>query len=153
MTATSGSVNANIVGIYVLSYTRVDTAGNVSNTVTRTVNVLAIPDTISPVVTLVGSGSISLVQNAIYGESGAVWTDNVDGSGSILIPTTGTVNTAVPGTYVLTYSMVDVAGNISNTVIRTVTVITSFVGGGGAVFTGKEVYLSGATASGITFSS
>ncbi len=153
ITATSGSVNVNQTGTYILSYTKVDTAGNVSNTVTRTVNVLLVPDTILPIVTLIGSGNITLVQNSTYTELGAFWTDNIDGSGTILVPTTGSVNIAIPGVYTLIYSRIDTAGNISLNVTRTITVVTSFVAGGTATFIGANVYLSGATWTGITFSS
>ncbi len=135
----------NQTGTYILSYTKVDTAGNVSNTVTRTVNVLLVPDTILPIVTLIGSGNITLVQNSTYTELGAFWTDNIDGSGTILVPTTGSVNIAIPGVYTLIYSRIDTAGNISLNVTRTITVVTSFVAGGTATFIGANVYLSGAT--------
>ena len=47
--------HGQITGTYVLTYTKTDTAGNISNTVIRTVNVLLIPDTIAPMVTLIGS--------------------------------------------------------------------------------------------------
>jgi len=36
----SGSVNTGVVGTYILEYTYTDAAGNVGNTVTRTVNVV-----------------------------------------------------------------------------------------------------------------
>jgi hypothetical protein len=41
---------------------RVDVAGNMSNVVTRSVTVTAIPDTTPPVVSLVGSGIVTLTQ-------------------------------------------------------------------------------------------
>jgi hypothetical protein len=48
-------------------------------------------------------------------------TDNVDPT--ITIYGTGTVNTAVPGNYTLTYNHTDVAGNPATTVTRTVQVV------------------------------
>ena len=56
----------------------------------RTVNVV---DTTAPVVSLVGGNPISLILGSTYTESGALWTDNVDGSGSIVSPYSGGVNT------------------------------------------------------------
>ena len=48
----SGSVDANSVGVYILTYNSVDSSGNVSSPVTRTVNVV---DTTAPVVTVNGA--------------------------------------------------------------------------------------------------
>ena len=55
-------------------------------------------------------------------DQGAIWTDNVDGSGTILA-TSGSVNTAVLGTYVLEYRKTDIAGNVSMTITRTIQII------------------------------
>lgn len=60
----------------------------------------------------------------------------------------GSVNTAIPGTYILTYSHTDTSSNIGS-VSRTVQVIPSVVTGSGIVFTGSIVVLSGSTASGV----
>jgi hypothetical protein len=49
ITATSGSVNVNIVGDYVLEYTKIDANGNTGNTVTRTVHIV---DTTVPVLSI-----------------------------------------------------------------------------------------------------
>lgn len=76
-------------------------------------------DAIPPVVTLVGASTLNLPQGALYQEQGAKWTDNIDGSGTIVTPTSGTINTMIPGTYTLTYSYTDQAGNIGS-VTRTV---------------------------------
>ncbi len=118
-TASSGSVNTSLLGTYVLNYTHIDIAGNTGNTVTRTVTVA---DQIAPVVTLSGAATLTLIQNDPYTELGASWTDNMDGSGDILIATSGSVNTAILGTYVLSYSYTDTSSNTGNTVTRTVTV-------------------------------
>jgi hypothetical protein len=55
-------------------------------------------------------------------DQGAIWTDNVDGSGTILA-TSGSVNTAVLGTYVLEYRKIDIAGNVSTTITRTIQIV------------------------------
>jgi len=48
--------------------------------VTRTVNVV---DLTPPVATLNGSGVVTVAHGSVYIDSGATWTDNVDGSGVI----------------------------------------------------------------------
>jgi hypothetical protein len=62
-----------------------------------------------------------------YTDSGATFVDNVDGTGSVV--GSGTVNTAVPGTYTITYDYTDHAGNPAATVTRTVTVKATSNGG------------------------
>jgi len=101
-------VNTAVVGTYTLEYTYTDTAGNTGNVVTRTVNVT---DQTAPVVTLSGSASITIAQGSVFTDDGATWVDNVDGSGIIAVATSGSVNTAVVGTYNLEYTYTDVAGN------------------------------------------
>jgi Domain of unknown function (DUF5011)/Bacterial Ig-like domain len=119
----SGTVDTSTLGIYTLSYLKIDAAGNISNTVMRTVTVTAVPDTTAPVVTLVWSPLRSLTQGTPYIEQWASWTDNYDGSGNISVSLSGSVNTMVLGVYVLQYSKTDVAGNVGNTVTRTVTIL------------------------------
>lgn len=72
-------------------------------------------------IVLNGSASISQVQATPYVELGAVWTDTLDGTGVLLVPTSGSVNINVPAVYVLTYTYINTQGN-SATVIRTVTI-------------------------------
>lgn len=82
-----------------------------------------------PVITLSGSATVSLNVGGTYTELGARWTDNVDGSGAATVG--GTVNTAVAGTYTITYTKTDLAGNVATPVTRTVTVSAASHGGGG----------------------
>ncbi|MBX9809228.1 DUF5011 domain-containing protein, partial [Candidatus Gracilibacteria bacterium] len=127
----SGVLDMNNTGSYIIEYFYVDVAGN-TGSVTRTVNVLdSIPvDTTAPVVTLIGSGSITVLSGSLYSDSGAEWTDNVDGSGTALtgiygatgsFQSSGSVNTSATGTYTIEYLKVDTAGN-TGSVVRTVTV-------------------------------
>lgn len=58
--------------------------------------------------------------NTSFIDPGATWVDVVDGSGNAVV--SGTVNTMLTGSYILTYTYVDVAGNTGNTVSRTVIV-------------------------------
>ena len=117
--ASSGSVNTMVLGSYTLEYTYTDFAGNIGNTVMRTVN---ITDGTPPVVTLSGSANMTIAHGSIYTELGAIWTDTIDGSGTIALPVTGVVNANQVGTYYLTYNHTDSSSNISNNVIRTVRV-------------------------------
>ncbi|SHG78096.1 immunoglobulin-like domain-containing protein [Winogradskyella jejuensis] len=115
---TSGTVNTNVAGTYTVTYTVTDAAGN-SGSAIRTVNVIA--DTTPPVITLNGSANITLELQQTYNEQGATATDNIDGNLTSSIVISGTVNTNVAGTYTVTYSVSDAAGNSAST-SRTVTV-------------------------------
>ena len=110
----SGSVDVNTAGVYTVTYTATDSAGNTAS-LDRTITVA---DTTAPVVTLIGSGSITLDAEATYAESGANATDTVDGVLAVTI--TGSVGSAA-GEYRLTYSATDGAGN-TGSVQRIVTV-------------------------------
>jgi hypothetical protein len=106
---TTGTLNTAIAGTYTLTYTATDQAGNISSA-TRT---LVVADTAAPVITLTGAASINHEQGTSYVDAGATATDAVDDSVAVVI--TGTVNTATAGTYTLTYTATDQAGNISST--------------------------------------
>ncbi|MBT8104787.1 MAG: DUF5011 domain-containing protein [Woeseiaceae bacterium] len=110
---TSGSVGA-AAGTYTLTYTATDSAGNRA-TATRTV---IVADTTAPVIDMVGPASMNHVQGTAFTDPGATATDTVDGS--VAVVTTGSVDDAV-GTYTLTYTATDAAGN-SATASRTVIV-------------------------------
>jgi hypothetical protein len=60
-------------------------------------------------------------------------TDNINGDISASVIATGTVNTAVVGSYTVTYNVSDLAGNPAVPITRTVTVVpgTGTGGGGG----------------------
>lgn len=77
-------------------------------------------DTTPPVITLIGSASVSLAWGASYTDAGATATDNVDPS--VTVVTSGIVNPATPGVYTLTYNATDSATNAATPVTRTVTV-------------------------------
>ena len=122
-----------------------------------------IPDCDPPVVTLSGSTPLTILQNVSYTESGAIWTDNIDGSGTLSVASSGTVDTATPGIYTLEYTYTDVAGNSGNTVTRSVEVLAThtvrFLDHDNAVLdTQTVVHASGAvvpvdpTRTGYTFS-
>ncbi len=79
-------------------------------------------DTLAPVITLQGSSTVSLMVGTPYVDAGATANDNVDGDITSSIVVTTTVNTAVVGTYSVTYNTIDAAGNHADEVTRTVVV-------------------------------
>ena len=77
-------------------------------------------DTIKPAISLTGPSIVTIEEGESYSDQGATANDNVDGFLTNSITKTGSVgNTA--GTYILTYSVQDSAGNTA-TITRTVIV-------------------------------
>ncbi len=111
------NVNYDVPGTYNVTITVTDESDNVAS-VEFTVTVV---DNVKPVISLVGQASMSLIAGESFTDPGATFTDNVDGTGNATV--SGSVNTAVVGTYTLTYSYTDAAGNAADPVTRTVTVI------------------------------
>ncbi len=119
--ATIGSVNTNMVGLQTLTYRYTDMAGNASNSINRTVTIV---DSTPPVVTLVGSGTLTIERASTYTDSGATWTDNAEGSGSLILANaSGSVNVNSTGSYLIEYTKTDASGNVSNTVSRIIMVV------------------------------
>ena len=79
-------------------------------------------DTLSPVITLNGVATVEHNYGDVYSDLGATATDNIDKTSAVI--TTGTVNTDTIGSYTITYSATDAAGNKS-TLARTVKVTDS----------------------------
>ena len=78
-------------------------------------------DSTAPVITLNGAVVLNHAVNDTYEDAGANATDNVDTAVTVI--TTGVVDVDVPGTYTLTYSASDAAGNAAEEVTRTVNVV------------------------------
>ena len=130
---TTGSVNTTVAGTYSINYNVSDNAGNAADTVTRTVNVNEVIDTVKPVITLIGASTINLTVGDSYIDQGATASDNVDGDLTSSIVTTGSVNTAVAGSYSINYNVSDSAGNNADQVTRTVNVSEPSSGCSGGV--------------------
>jgi Domain of unknown function (DUF5011) len=89
-------------------------------------------DTIRPTLMLRGPPSVNLTINSPYADEGATATDSHDGDLTSRIVVVNPLNTALLGTYTITYSVSDLSGNAASPVTRTVTVgPNSAVGGGG----------------------
>ena len=116
----TGTVNTAVAGTYTRTYATSDAAGNAATPVTRTVIVAAPVDTTVPVIALIGDATINLSVGDSFTDPGANVTDNIDGARTIT--GTGAVDTAVAGTYTLTYATSDAAGNAATSVTRTVIV-------------------------------
>ncbi|MBD3790521.1 MAG: DUF5011 domain-containing protein [Campylobacterales bacterium] len=95
----------------------------ISNTADITV---LIPDVVPPVVTLNGEANITINEYEEYAEQGATAHDERDGELNVTI--TGNVDTKTLGTYTITYTAIDKAGNkTEKTRIVTVVDITPSV--------------------------
>jgi hypothetical protein len=117
----SGSVDSNIVGSYIIRYNVVDFSGNAAIEVNRIVNVV---DTTPPVLTLIGSDTLSLFYNQPYIEPGVIAIDNADGNISTNIVISDSVITDSIGTYTLQYNVSDQSGNMATEIYRAVHVNT-----------------------------
>ena len=115
---TTGTVDTTTAGVYTLTYTATDGAGNTASK-TRTVTVVA--DTVAPVITLNGSSIVYVYKSASYIDKGAVASDDLDKS--ITVSSLGSVDTSVIGVYTITYAATDNAGNRATPVTRTVNVV------------------------------
>jgi hypothetical protein len=76
-------------------------------------------DILAPTISLVGEATVTLTVGDSYEEPGSAVTDNIDSG--LTANVTGSVDTSTEGTYVLTYTSVDLAGN-SSSVTRTIIV-------------------------------
>jgi len=118
------TVNTAIVGTYTVTYNVSDISGNPAVQVTRTVNVV---DTTVPVITLTGDAVVTTEVDAPYTDAGATALDNYDGYITPAIVVVNTVNTAIVGTYTVTYNVSDISGNPAVQVTRTVNVVDTTV--------------------------
>ncbi|MDX2001657.1 MAG: DUF5011 domain-containing protein [Chitinophagales bacterium] len=121
----SGTVNTAANGTYTLTYSVSDAAGNAACSVQRIVRVVASADVVNPVVTLVGDDTLNVDVCNFFVDPGATANDNVSGDVTATIVTSGTVPSGTPGnpgtagTYTITYTATDGAGN-TGTATRTV---------------------------------
>ena len=103
-------VDTSTAGTYTVSYSVEDMAGNRA-VATRTVIVRALADTVPPEITLIGSATVTVPLGASYTDAGATATDNVDGDITNRIVVVNPVDTSTAGTYTVSYSVEDMAGN------------------------------------------
>lgn len=118
---TTGSVDANTVGTYTISFNVSDSNGNPASTVTRTIFVA---DRTAPVITLVGDSSIDHTIGNLYTDPGYSASDNIDGNLTSSVNVGGSINVNQLGSYNLTYNVSDSSGNTAATANRTVKVVS-----------------------------
>ena len=106
------TVNTDAVGSYSVTYSVSDANGNAAADVVRTVSVV---DTTKPVISLEGNATIRHRVWRAYLDPGASASDTLDGNLTNKISTTNPVNASVPGTYEVSYSVSDAAGNAAST--------------------------------------
>lgn len=117
---TTGSVNAEVAGTYMLNFRAVDSDGNVA-TASQTVHV--VNDVTAPTITLNGAGTITVQRGQPFNDPWATATDDLAPWPSV--HSSGSVDTNVVGTYTLQYWATDDSGNRSNNISRTVRVVES----------------------------
>jgi len=108
-------------GVIDINYYLTDQFGNQSAEQSVATN----KDATAPVITLIGSDSISVDQYSYYLDAGATADDNIDGDITAAIVTTSDVDTDIPGDYQVKYNASDSAGNPAIEVVRDVEVIES----------------------------
>lgn len=80
-------------------------------------------DTTAPVITLIGADPIDVEVGTAYVDEGATALDDIDGDITASIVTVNSVDTTTVGVYVITYDVMDSAGNAATQVTRTVNVV------------------------------
>ncbi len=123
-------VNTSALGTYIVTYDVSDSSGNAADQVNRTVNVV---DTTPPVITILGSNPATVTVGSVYVDANATALDNLDGNVNDSIAATNGVNTAVIGSYNVTYNVTDFSGN-SAQAVRIVNVVAALApaSGGGS---------------------
>jgi hypothetical protein len=83
----------------------------------------SLANSIKPVITLIGNSNITLNIGDNYIDAGATAVDDVDGSITVDINITSTVNTSIIGIYTVKYNVKDSSNNMAIEIVRTVRVI------------------------------
>ena len=113
----SGTVDVNTPGTYIITYSGTDAAGNAATLITR---IVVVVDNILPIIQLIGDVSVSVNKGDAYNEQGARIIDSGVDIGAAT--SSGTVDVNTLGTYTITYSGTDTAGNAATPITRTVVV-------------------------------
>ena len=119
--ARSGELDLTLPGEYLLTYNVSDTAGNPAIPVTR---IVTVADTQAPALQLLGPNPLRIPLHAPFIDPGATARDTCDGDLTANVSAASTVNTAIEGTYTVTYTVQDTAGLLSSAV-RNVQVVAA----------------------------
>ena len=120
-------------------YSVLDSSGN-EEKITRTIKK---EDNTAPVISLKGNETVYVIVGGSYNEPGYIAEDNCDSDISGNVKVEGSVDTSAAGTYTLTYTVADNAGN-TDTKTRKVTVQKSYSKVGGSLGCGNPgtIYLT-----------
>ena len=99
-----------------------ETNQNISSDALSVGYIYVTEDSIAPVITLLGDATVSIEVGDTYIDAGATAKDNYDGDITSNIVTVSNVDTAIVGSYTVTYDVSDANGNAAATVTRIVTV-------------------------------
>ncbi len=110
-----GDITANIKSVtakrsdteYEIVYTVSDSSGNKA----QASRILIIKDIVPPVITILGGSGDTIPLGSSYIERGATANDDLDGNITLRIQSSGSVDVNAAGTYFITYSVTDNAGN------------------------------------------
>ncbi len=95
----SGTVNTSTGGSYILTYSSLDASGNRALDKQRMINIVTTLG--SPVITLSGASTMNIGLGSIFIDPGASCVDNIDLT--CTVTQSGTVNTSLSGSYIITY--------------------------------------------------
>ena len=112
----------NFSGEVNFTYEVSDGENSANASVTIKVNVV---DTTVPVITLEGEATVTLEVGTSYTDAGATASDNYDGDITDTIVIVNNLDSAVVGTYAVTYNVSDANGNAAAEVTRTVIIVSS----------------------------
>ncbi len=112
----------------IITYFVKDTAGNT----TKVKRTIIKEDKTAPVITLKQGSTITLYLNETWKDPGYTAIDNCDSDITNKVETSGNVNTKKLGTYKITYSVTDEAGNVAK-IERTVKVVNRPVADGSSI--------------------
>ena len=119
---TTSTVDTSAVGTYTVKYNVKDVSLNSADEVVRTVTVY---DSMVPIITLLGSTPITVEKGDTYVDAGASALDNNSVDLTSVIVVVNSVDMATPGTYSVTYNVMDSSQNSAVEVIRVVNVVDS----------------------------
>jgi hypothetical protein len=138
-TATLGGMPGGAdAGEYALALQAIDGAGLAAE---QSFTLTAVAAADIPVIELLGANPLTITQGQAFVDPGATASDTQDGDLTAAIATDSNVNSAVPGTYEVIYSVSDTAGHTVSAT-RTVIVLsrpTSSGGGGGGSLDGLSM--------------
>lgn len=118
--------NSIDLGQYTFQFSNVvlssETNQNISSDAPSIGYIYVTEDSIAPVITLLGDATVSIEVGDTYIDAGATAKDNYDGDITSNIVTVSNVDTAIVGSYTVTYDVSDANENAAATVTRLVTV-------------------------------